>query len=203
LDKDYEDRSLVWNYYYLRKTREQYDSANPYTKKWLRDFGPQEKVELDRITKRIESEVYSVLHDRLKQSKVPNNWFKWVLDDGESGPSTIKDLSKKLTETRRNLGAKKYDMEGMYVTAYKPYSRTAHADIDPYTNELRHPEGIQDYILRTAFVANYCIHLMIEKFVAHGKMFQKVPVDFEKWHKQIQDQMDEIKKVEIYFKNRS
>ena len=127
------------------------------------------------------------------------------MDDGENGPSRLGNLAEKLTK-KRSLGEEKFDLEGIYVLAYKPYSRTVHGDIYPFRDELRHPEGIQDHVLRTGLLMNYCSDLMIRKIVIKmatseelSKQFRDFHNGFKRWNRQIEDRMNQIEKLEIDF----
>ena len=195
--KDYSHRSLVWNYHRLSKDLWQYSRANPDAEKLLVNFGSQEKTELDRKERDIERPIYSVLHDKFKdKQRPPDNWYQWVSDGGEKGPTNRRDLADKL------------GWQDIYWSVYKPFSRKVHADVYPYTDELRHPEGIQDYTSETVDLTNYCGNLMIEKviipmatFEELHRQFKSFHKQFKEWHGQIKDRMNQIEKLEIDFDN--
>jgi hypothetical protein len=137
LFKDYENRSLIWRYYRLRKNLQQFDWAEQdedvkaFERSYFGEPGFEKKSELRKIRERVESDKYRNLHDRLKDDKkVPDLWCKWVKDGNKTGPPNLAALAQKLGMTL------------VYKIVYKPYSRFAHADTYPYSEDLRHFEGM-------------------------------------------------------------
>ncbi len=181
--KDYKHRSLVWRYYRLRKDLQQYDPEkqdDDVRERW-NELEPREKAVLNKIHERLKSDEYKGIHHRCEDYNLRQPWYHWVLDGAKRGPADFRKLAEEL------------GMLLLYKTVWKPYSREAHGDSHAYTEDLRHPENMQDCTVRTALFMERSMELMIGKF-----MPERIP-SFNKWRYGIKERRDQLGGLKVDF----
>ncbi len=168
--KDYEHRSLVWRYHYLRKNLRQYDpeEQDEEVQKYLKEQGNEMSLdaitELRKIRNRLESDEFEDIHQKLKGKQVPNHWYSWVMDEIKKGPGSFKELAKNLDEKPVFPDFPRMHLP-LYHVVYTTYSRKVHGDSYPYTKELRWARHMGHCVIRAAGLMRHAIGLMIVKFI--------------------------------------